>query len=61
MSNLQPNEAMIQAAIDVLWEQLPGAMDELYQQIEDDEERNELLCDTVVFIWQAMKSKEETE
>jgi len=61
MSNLQPNEAMIQAGIDVLWEQLPGAMDELYQQIEDDEERNELLCDTVVFMWQAMKSKEGAE
>lgn len=51
---LQPTKEMIQAGIDALWEQLPGSMDELTQEIEDDEERNDLLSDTVVFIWQAM-------
>lgn len=52
--NLQPTEEMIQAGIDALWEQLPGSMDELTQEIEDDDERNDLLSDTIVFIWQAM-------
>jgi len=59
-TNLQPSEAMIQAGIDALWEQLPGSMDELTQEIEDDEERNDLLSDTVVFIWQAMHQASHT-
>lgn len=53
-TNLQPTEEMIQAGIDALCDQLPGSMDELVQEIEDDQERNDLLSDTVVFIWQAM-------
>lgn len=53
-TNLQPTEEMIQAGIDALGEQLPGSMDELVQQIEDEHELNDLLSDTVVFIWQAM-------
>ncbi|WP_421532011.1 hypothetical protein [Lelliottia amnigena] len=53
--DLQPTEAMIEAGIKSLWEQLPGAMDSLYQEIDDDDERNALLSDTVTFIWQAMK------
>jgi len=53
--DLQPTEAMIEAGIGALWEQLPGAMDGLYQDIDDDDERNELFSDTVTFIWQAMK------
>lgn len=53
--DLQPTEAMIEAGISSLWEQLPGAMDSLCQEIDDDDERNALLSDTVTFIWQAMK------
>lgn len=53
--DLQPTEAMIEAGIISLWEQLPGAMDSLYQEIDDDDERKALLSDTVTFIWQAMK------
>lgn len=53
--DLQPTGEMISAGIGALWEQLPGCMDELCQQIEDDDERNALLSDTIVFIWQAMK------
>lgn len=52
--NLQPTKEMIEAGISSLWDTLPGAMDELCQQIEDDEERESLLSDTVVFIWQSM-------
>ncbi|ELQ6021920.1 hypothetical protein R2217_000779 [Cronobacter turicensis] len=54
VKKLQPTKEMIRAGIDALWEQLPGSMDELTQEIEDDEERNQLLSDTVVFIWRAM-------
>lgn len=53
--DLQPTEEMIDAGIAVLWEQLPGSMDALNQDIEDDDERNALLSDTIVFIWQSMK------
>lgn len=53
--DLQPTGEMISAGIETLWEQLPECMDELCQQIEDDDERNALLSDTIVFIWQAMK------
>ncbi|MGL5966203.1 MAG: hypothetical protein ACRCZ6_03375 [Kluyvera sp.] len=55
MDDLQPTEEMIEAGISTLWEQLPGMMDSLYQEIEDDDERNALLSDTITFIWQAMK------
>ncbi|POP46892.1 hypothetical protein CHU32_08260 [Superficieibacter electus] len=54
--DLQPTNEMIEAGIDTLWDQLPGVMDSLCQDIEDDDERNALLSDTVVFIWQSMKS-----
>lgn len=58
--DLQPTDVMIEAGIGALWEQLPGSMDSLYQDIEDDDERNALLSDTVVFIWQSMKSAQNT-
>ena len=51
---LQPTAEMIQAGIDSLWDSLPGVMDDLVQQVEDDNERRDLLSDTVVFVWQAM-------
>lgn len=54
---LQPTEEMIQAGISTLWEMLPGSMDQLCQDIEDDDERIALLSDTVVFMWQAMHSE----
>lgn len=57
---LQPTEIMIKAGIDALWEQLPGTMDGLSQEMEDDQEFSDLLCDTIVFIWQAMKSAQKT-
>ena len=53
--DLQPTEEMIDAGIAALWEQLPGSMDALNQDVEDDDERNALLSDTIVFIWQSMK------
>lgn len=53
--DLQPTEAMIEAGIETLWEQLPGVMDGLCQDVEDDDERKALLDDTLTFIWQAMK------
>lgn len=53
--DLQPTEAMIEAGIETLWEQLPGVMDGLCQDVEDDGERKALLDDTLTFIWQAMK------
>ena len=56
--DLQPTEEMIKAGIDALWEQLPGTMDELSQEMEDDKEFSDLMCDTVVFIWQAMKQSQ---
>jgi len=56
--DLQPTEEMIKAGIDALWEQLPGAMDGLSQEMEDDKEFSDLMCDTVVFIWQAMKQSQ---
>lgn len=55
MDELQPTEAMIDAGIETLWEMLPGSMDAIYQEIEDDEERKAFLSDTLTFIWQAMK------
>ncbi|MNE56408.1 hypothetical protein D3C80_1513130 [compost metagenome] len=55
MDDLQPTEEMIEAGISTLWEQLPGMMDSLYQEIEDDDERKALLSDTITFIWQSMK------
>lgn len=58
--DLQPTEVMIKAGIDALWEQLPGTMDGLSQEMEDDQEFSDLLCDTVVFIWQAMKLAQKT-
>ncbi|EMM3114102.1 hypothetical protein RJ932_001940 [Enterobacter hormaechei] len=58
--DLQPTEAMIEAGISTLWEMLPGSMDSLYQDIDDEAERSELLSDTVTFIWQAMKEAQNT-
>lgn len=59
MSNLQPTEEMVEAGIKELWESIPGALDSLFDQMEESGVE-ELLSDTVVFIWQAMKAKEET-
>lgn len=56
MDDLQPTEAMIKAGIDALWDQLPGAMDGLSQDITDDQEFSDLMSDTITFIWQSMKS-----
>nr|DAE54960.1 MAG TPA: hypothetical protein [Caudoviricetes sp.] len=58
--DLQPTEAMIEAGISTLWEMLPGSMDSLCQDIDDEVERSELLSDTVTFIWQAMKEAQNT-
>ena len=54
---LQPTEEMIKAGISTLWEMLPGSMDQICQDIEDEDERNALLSDVVVFIWQAMHAE----
>ncbi|HIC6634050.1 TPA: hypothetical protein ACW331_000825 [Salmonella enterica subsp. enterica] len=54
---LQPTEEMIKAGISTLWEMLQGSMDQICQDIEDEDERNALLSDTVVFIWQAMHAE----
>lgn len=53
---LQPTEQMVEEGISALWEQMPGVMDQLYEYMDQDEV-NDLLSDTVVFIWQAMASK----
>ncbi|HCR0070222.1 TPA: hypothetical protein ACM2XI_004705 [Enterobacter hormaechei] len=58
--DLQPTEAMIEAGISTLWEMLPGSMDSLCQDIDDEVERYALLSDTVTFIWQAMKEAQNT-
>ncbi|CAH3351493.1 hypothetical protein AI2602V1_3523 [Citrobacter freundii] len=58
--DLQPTEAMIKAGIDALWEQIPGAMDGLSQDISDDQEFSDLMSDTATFIWQAMKQAQNT-
>lgn len=50
---LQPTEAQVSEGERVLWEQLPGALDTLYDQMEEDEVK-ELLSDTIVFMWQGM-------
>ncbi|QHJ80403.1 MAG: hypothetical protein [Bacteriophage sp.] len=50
---LQPTEEQIEAGRKALWEQIPGALDGLYEQMEE-EGVDELLSDTVVFTWQAM-------
>ncbi len=50
---------MVEAGIKELWESIPGALDSLFDQMEESEVED-LLSDTVVFIWQAMKAKEET-
>lgn len=51
--DLQPTEEQIEAGRKALWEQIPGALDGLYEQMEE-EGVDELLSDTVVFTWQAM-------
>ena len=51
--SMQPTEAMIKAGIEQLWESLPGTMDGLCCDM-DEEDFNELISDTVVFVWQAM-------
>lgn len=50
---LQPTAAQVEAGEKSLWEQLPGALDALHDQMEPDEVK-ELVSDTVVFTWQAM-------
>ncbi|QBZ71608.1 hypothetical protein HOV35_gp43 [Escherichia phage Sortsne] len=50
---LQPTAEQIEAGRKALWEQIPGALDGLYEQMEE-EGVDELLSDTVVFTWQAM-------
>lgn len=52
--SMQPTESMIQAGIDQMWEALPGTMDSLAYETGDEDEFNELISDTIVFIWQAM-------
>lgn len=51
--DLQPTAEQIEAGRKALWEQIPGALDGLYEQMEE-EGVDELLSDTVVFAWQAM-------
>ncbi|AGZ17830.1 hypothetical protein IME_EC2_39 [Enterobacteria phage IME_EC2] len=50
---LQPTAEQIEAGRKALWEQIPGALDGLYEQMAE-EGVDELLSDTVVFTWQAM-------
>ncbi|KLQ32517.1 hypothetical protein ABR33_05845 [Enterobacter bugandensis] len=50
---LQPTAAQVEAGEGAMWEQLPGALDTLYEQMSEDEAK-ELVSDTVVFTWQAM-------
>lgn len=50
---LQPTAAQVEAGESAMWEQLPGALDSLYDQMGEDEVK-ELVSDTVVFMWQAM-------
>ena len=52
--SMQPTEAMIKAGIEQLWESLPGTMDNLCYETGDEDEFNNLISDTVVFVWQAM-------
>lgn len=52
---MQPTQEMIDAGIKSLWETIPGAMDELFHQCDDEESFNELMSDTVVFLWQSMQ------
>lgn len=50
---LQPTAAQVEAGEKTLWEQIPGALDSLYEQMSE-EEAKELVSDTVVFMWQGM-------
>lgn len=50
---LQPTQEQINAGIGALWEIIPGAMDQLYQDV-DEEERPDLNSDIATFVWQAM-------
>lgn len=50
---LQPTAEQIEAGRKALWEQIPGALDGLYEQMEE-EGVDDLLSDTVTFAWQAM-------
>lgn len=51
--DLQPTAEQVKAGIASLWDTIPGAMDHLCQEV-DDEEQPDLFSDTVVFVWQAM-------
>lgn len=53
---LQPTDAQVEEGERTLWEQLPGALDTLYDQMGEDEVK-ELLSDTIVFMWQGMIRK----
>lgn len=53
---LQPTDAQVEEGERTLWEQLPGALDTLYDQM-GEEEVKELLSDTIVFMWQGMIRK----
>ena len=50
---LQPTAEQMKAGIASLWDTIPGAMDHLCQEV-DEEEQPDLFSDTVVFVWQAM-------
>lgn len=50
---LQPTAEQVEAGEKTLWEQIPGALDSLYEQMSE-EEAKELISDTVVFMWQGM-------
>ena len=51
--DLQPTAEQVEAGIASLWETIPGAMDQLCQDVAE-EERGDLFSDTVTFVWQAM-------
>lgn len=51
--DLQPTAEQIEAGVKELWQQIPGALDSLYEQMEE-EGVDELLADTVTFTFQAM-------
>lgn len=52
---LQPTDMQIEAGIKELWEQIPGAMDQLVQDDPQGMDGAEaLFSDIVTFVWQAM-------
>ncbi|QHR68058.1 hypothetical protein sortregn_36 [Escherichia phage sortregn] len=54
--DLQPTAEQVEAGIASLWDTIPGAMDQLCQDVAE-EEQGDLFSDAVTFVWQAMIGK----